>query len=162
LSECVHVYRKKEFDLTSKQDAKVFFQDNQEKICEFNFKGFNGWCRVMSVYDGDTMTLAIPFEGKVYKHSVRLEGIDTPEMRGNDKHMAVMARDRLIQLITNIKHASNDLFTRELYLVWFECSGFDKYKRLLGNVFMDPNQCSVTDILITEGHGKSYDGGKKE
>jgi endonuclease YncB( thermonuclease family) len=49
---------------------------------------------VLKVYDGDTITIAskLPFENSpIYRFSVRLAGIDTPEIKGKtekEKHMA--------------------------------------------------------------------------
>ena len=58
---------------------------------------------VVRVYDGDTLTAHIHiFPGMTYKRSVRLYGIDTPEIRGKcvaEKVKAIEARDALIELI---------------------------------------------------------------
>ena len=54
---------------------------------------------VVSVYDGDTLTVdASPWPGFTVRTSVRIDGIDTPEIRGKcdaEKALAVQARDRL-------------------------------------------------------------------
>ena len=53
--------------------------------------------RVVSVYDGDTMTVgAAPWPGLTARTSVRVAGVDTPEIRGKcqaEKDLAVRARD---------------------------------------------------------------------
>lgn len=146
---------------SSKDQAFSYFQHSHDDIEELDFKGFRGWCRVLSVYDGDTMTLAIPFKGHPYKFSVRMEGIDTPEMKGDDKERAVEARDRLIELITGKRSVGKEVFKNSVYLVWFECSGFDKYRRLLGKVYSAKNSKNLADILIAEKHGYAYYGGTK-
>ena len=58
------------------------------------------------VYDGDTITIASKVPGlldsPIYKFSVRLNGIDTPEIKGRneeEKSIAVKARDALSGLI---------------------------------------------------------------
>ena len=57
--------------------------------------------KVTSVYDGDTLTIAARHsqQGPAYLFSVRLEGIDTPEIRGasseGEKRAALAARDAL-------------------------------------------------------------------
>ena len=57
---------------------------------------------IVKVYDGDTITLAtrlpiVPLDKQpIYRFSVRLNGIDTPEIKGKDhdeKTVAVRARD---------------------------------------------------------------------
>jgi endonuclease YncB( thermonuclease family) len=146
----------------NKQEAQEFFENYHEKVCELNFKGYRGWCRVYSVYDGDTLTAGIPLFGKVFKYSIRMDGIDTPEMRGDDKANAVMARERLVELITGRKTTTKEDFDRKVFLVWFECHGFDKYRRLLGDVKLSPTSQSLSEVLIQEGFGRFYDGGKKE
>lgn len=59
--------------------------------------------RVVDVYDGDTAkVIAEPWPGVEIRVSVRLRGIDAPEIRGQcdyEKALAVKARDRLIELI---------------------------------------------------------------
>ncbi len=53
--------------------------------------------RVVSVYDGDTMTVdAEPWPGLVARTKVRVAGVDTPEIRGMcqaEKELAIRARD---------------------------------------------------------------------
>ena len=61
-------------------------------------------CKVMSVYDGDTITVATPSgdAGGSILMPCRIAGIDTPEMRSksaNEKELAVKARTRLIELL---------------------------------------------------------------
>ena len=58
--------------------------------------------RVIKVYDGDTITVASKVPGlknsPIYKFSVRLNGIDTPEIKGkneDEKEIAQKARDAL-------------------------------------------------------------------
>lgn len=142
----------------SKDEAFAYFSRCPNDIRELDFKGYKGWCRVLSVYDGDTMTVAIPLEGKPYKFSIRLEGIDTPEMKGESKADAIAARNRLIDLITG---GGKNNFKMSLYLVWFECCGFDKYRRLLGKVYSAPNERDFSSVLIAENHGYAYFGGAK-
>ena len=61
--------------------------------------------RVIKVYDGDTITIASTIAIKnspLYRFSVRLNGIDTPEIKGSDeieKRVALMARDALVKKI---------------------------------------------------------------
>ena len=58
--------------------------------------------RVIKVYDGDTITVAskVPNlkNSQIFKFSVRLNGIDTPEIKGSnedEKSIAIKARDAL-------------------------------------------------------------------
>ena len=60
---------------------------------------------VIKVYDGDTITIAakLPYDASpLYRLSVRLNGIDTPEIKGkndDEKEAAKNARDALANLI---------------------------------------------------------------
>jgi len=59
--------------------------------------------KVIKVYDGDTITIAtkLPHDNEhVYRFSVRLRGIDCPEMRkADEKEKAILARDFVSQRI---------------------------------------------------------------
>ena len=74
--------------------------DNTTKI--FSFKGQKIKCKVVSVYDGDTMKVVFPLNNKMYKWNCRLLGIDTPELRTKDKHekdLAKIAKENLMKLV---------------------------------------------------------------
>ncbi len=71
--------------------------------------------KVIRVYDGDTFTVeAYPWPGLEAKASVRVNGVDTPEIRGkceSEKQKAIEARDFVKGLILgetiflgNVKH----------------------------------------------------------
>lgn len=135
----------------------------------FTLEGTSCEARVLDVYDGDTLTLAIPFSGggdsrKCYRFQVRIHGIDTPEMRGDDKPEGTKARDRVIDLLTDGEITSvtsrkdlRDALSKKPYLVFIECQAFDKYGRVLGKVY-HPNRNGrlLSEILIEEGLGKPY------
>ena len=106
---------------------------------------------VVSVYDGDTITVILDMGMGVQKKAkCRMYGIDTPELRGKtakEKAAAKVARDRLRELI-NEKTVLVQSLTKP-----------DKYGRLLVKVWIDGTY--VNDLLIKEGHARAYDGGKK-
>jgi hypothetical protein len=62
---------------------------------------------VIKVYDGDTITIAskLPYkESPIYRFSVRLAGIDCPEIKGkneNERTIAELAKKELSNLIMN-------------------------------------------------------------
>ena len=48
-------------------------------------------------------------------------------------------------------------------LVFIRCSCFDKYGRLLGEIFTDKHcKENINQLMITEGYGYKYDGGTKK
>jgi micrococcal nuclease len=106
--------------------------------------------RVDRVYDGDTITVTIfdwhPLFGR--NISIRVRGVDTPEMRGKcvkEKFMAVKARDYVRSLI----YKSQQLILRNLKR--------GKYFRLVADVYVDG--MDISTLLIDEGLGVAYDGG---
>ena len=57
--------------------------------------------RVVKVYDGDTVTVDIDVGFGVWLHGQRLRlfGIDTPELRGEEREAGLAARDWLLRQI---------------------------------------------------------------
>jgi len=122
----------------------------------FSFAGKRFLCKCIKVYDGDTITVAFkPFkengDESIYKYSIRLSGIDTPEMRTknpNEKKKAIEVRDLLREKIL-------DSF------VYIECDEFDKYGRLMCCIF-DEDNININKWLVDNGMANEYDGGIKK
>ncbi|KKJ75469.1 hypothetical protein WH95_18650 [Kiloniella litopenaei] len=106
---------------------------------------------VISVYDGDTFKAkAHPWPGMSIDVSVRVNGIDTPEIRGKcdgEKQAAIAARDYVREvlggsvILRNVKHG--------------------KYAgRVVADVYLTDGR-SLTELLIASGLGRTYDGGKR-
>lgn len=108
--------------------------------------------KVIKVYDGDTITIAtkLPYNDSViYRFSVRLIGIDSPEIKGSteiEKRLAILSRDALHKLIFG-------------KIVRLEDVGTEKYGRLLANVYLD--DINVSDWMVQNGYAVKYNGGKK-
>ena len=109
--------------------------------------------KVIKVYDGDTITIAskVPglYNSPIYKFSVRLNGIDTPEMRTKDedeKEIATLARDAL----------SEKIMGKEIRL---ENIKTEKYGRVLCDIYLD--KIHLNQWLIDEKYALPYDGGTK-
>ena len=121
-----------------------------EDTIEFTFPIQEGY--VIKVYDGDTITIAakLPYiESPVYRFPVRLNGIDTPEIKGktdDEKTAAKQARDALSQLILHKKVTLINVQN-------------EKYGRILADVYLD-NLC-INEWLIKEHYAVKYDGGTK-
>lgn len=108
--------------------------------------------KVIKVYDGDTITIAAKLpntDGPVYRFSVRLNGIDTPEIKGktdSERKLAIIVRDALNELlmgkIVELRNVANE-----------------KYGRILADVYID--NMSINDWLIDQDFAVPYDGGKK-
>ena len=104
-------------------------------------------------YDGDTCYVSAPvLPGKLSKMSVRVLGIDTPEIKGKcekEKELALIGRQ-----------TANELF-RAATKIEFKDLKWDKYGgRVLSNVYLDGKLYS--NILIEKGLARPYDGGAKK
>jgi len=100
-----------------------------------------------NVIDGDTIKdviIEMDF-GITTKKTIRLLGIDAPEMRGvsdNEKRKAVKSRDRLRAIVSDcpsltLNGSSSDSFGRTLARIY--CQGRD-----------------ISQLLLEEGHAKEY------
>lgn len=121
-----------------------------EDTCEFVFPAQGG--RVIKVYDGDTITIAckLPYKkSPLYRLSVRLKGIDTPEIKGkteDEKQAAKLVRDFVHSIAYN-KYVELRNVTSE------------KYGRLLADVYID--NVHLNELLFVLRYAVKYDGGTK-
>jgi endonuclease YncB( thermonuclease family) len=133
-------------------------EDNNSEIkwedtVEFTFPIKGG--KVIKVYDGDTITIAsrLPYDSSpLYRLSVRLNGIDTPEIKGKgiseqEKQQAILARDFVSKLVLN-------------KFVRLENIETEKYGRILADVYID--DIHLNELLIKERYAVKYDGGTKK
>ena len=108
--------------------------------------------RVIKCYDGDTITIAsyLPYKkSKLYKFSVRINGIDCPEIRGkteNEKKCALLSKIAVENKILN-------------KIVTLENVGTEKYGRILADVIID--NISIGPWLIEQNLAVNYDGKTK-
>ena len=108
---------------------------------------------VIKVYDGDTITIAakMPFKGSpLYRLPVRLNGIDTPEIKGKSEDeisVAKEARDALSALILHKNIVLKNVAT-------------EKYGRILADVYLD--ELHINKWLIDQRFAVKYDGGMKK
>lgn len=124
-----------------------------EDTIEFTFP-INGG-HVIKVYDADTITIAskLPYnESPMYRLSVRLNGIDTPEIKGKgvsdeEKEAAKVARDFVSNLVLN-------------KFVRLENIQTEKYGRILADVFL--GDLHLNELLVNQRYAVRYDGGTKK
>jgi endonuclease YncB( thermonuclease family) len=119
--------------------------------------------KVIKVYDGDTITIAsiipnINNNKTIYRLSVRLTGIDSPELKGhtpNEKNAAVTSRDALHKLIfgkiIELRNNSNE-----------------KYGRILADVYLTNTNTNTKTLLhvnkwmLDNKYAIPYNGGTKQ
>jgi endonuclease YncB( thermonuclease family) len=87
----------------------------------------------------------------MYRLSVRLNGIDTPEIKGKgiseeEKEVAKLARDFVSNLVLH-------------KYVRLENIKSEKYGRILADVYI--NDININNLLINERYAVRYDGGTK-
>jgi len=116
--------------------------------------------QVIKVYDGDTITIAakLPYdESPLYRFSVRLLGIDSPEIKGKtpqEKEAAKKSQNALENLILN-------------KIVYLKDMSNEKYGRILANVYVDvdvdssENQIHVNKWMLDNKYAHEYDGKTK-
>jgi endonuclease YncB( thermonuclease family) len=108
--------------------------------------------KVTSIYDGDTFRANIKGYPKIvgYRMSVRILGIDTPEMRAKcqkEKQLARAAKKLTVSLLSGAEHIELKNVKR------------GKYFRLLADVYVD--DVSIADKLIKNHLAVKYNGGTK-
>jgi len=100
---------------------------------------------VTGVYDGDTITVDIDLGMNTWKKNVklRLAGIDTPEMRGDEKERGKQVRDYVRGLILN----------KEVVIQTTK-DKTGKYGRYLAQVVID--EMNLNDHLLEIGMAIRY------
>ena len=110
------------------------------------------YAKVVKVYDGDTITIACKYptrSKKLYRFSVRLAGIDAPEMNANSDIERIAAN--------NSKQGLYNLIFNET--IRLENIRIEKYGRLLADVYL--YDLHVNSWLLDNHYAIPYNGGAK-
>ena len=108
---------------------------------------------VIKVYDGDTITIAskMPYpDSPIFRFSVRLSGIDSPEIKAkcsNEKRLALLS-----------KHALTDKIMDKTVIL--KNVSLEKYGRLLADVYCD--DIHINAWLLDNGFAVPYSGQTKK
>ena len=127
---------------------------NEDNTPWLSFENQFVHCKVIQVYDGDSITVILPFESlsSYYKVKCRLYGIYTPEIRTRDleeKTLGFSARDYLREQVLD-------------KIVWIKCGKWDKYGRLLITIYQElGSEISLNEQLVELGYAEEYFGGKR-
>ncbi len=117
----------------------------------FTWTGSSVPARVLSVYDGDTVTLGFRMAKRLVKFKGRLMGIDTPEIRSKSAEEKVLA--------LQAKKILEDLVLHKTVYVWF--AGNDKYGgRALVHIYTK-DWVNVSEYMLKNAPCNAYDGGTK-
>jgi len=108
--------------------------------------------QVIKVYDGDSITIAGHYpmcNSPLFRFSVRLNGIDTPEIKGKNEDEKQAAKEAQYALANLILHKT----------VTLKNVGTEKYGRILADIYLD--ELHINEWLIKERYAVKYDGGTK-
>lgn len=151
-------------------DVDQWAKHTREGTPPFNLDGVDGQARLVDCYDGDTckVLLSIPWAGGAVRLvTLRLEGIDAPEMNAKDpgqQASAVRARDRLLNTLCPDGFPVEQTYTKKdilailrdrVVLARVQCMKQDKYGRCLARVYTDDNGSGtcVNDVLLAQKDG---------
>ena len=90
---------------------------------------------VVSVADGDTLTL---IDAQQQTHRVRLQGIDAPEKA---QPFGRKSKDNLTRLVLN----------KPVRVEW---DHRDRYDRIIGKVWVQPDSCPTCPLTLDAGHAQ--------
>jgi len=109
---------------------------------------------VVKVYDGDTITIAskmpYSYESPMYRFSVRLLGIDTPEIKGKSESERAVAKQARDELTTLLMHQTVTLKNVQT----------EKYGRILADVYLQ--ELHINNWMIEKRYAVAYDGKTKQ
>ena len=109
-----------------------------------NFNTYYYKAKVIRIYGGDTITVLVDLGFSLtQKMNIRLYGINTPEIRGEERPEGLISRDYLRSLITD----------KDVIIETFK-DKTGKYGRMLATIYLD--DLNVNEHLITEGYAEKY------
>ena len=112
---------------------------------------------ISKVVDGDTIDADIDlgFDISLSKR-IRLAGIDTPESRTTNVKEKAMGLESKEWLKKTLEGAKDILIKTELP------DSTEKYGRIIGHLFINGQETSLNNQMITSGYALAYDGGTKD
>ena len=140
----------------------------------FSLSGKECYCKLVDMYDADTLTLIVPLFDRYYKFNCRVYGIDTAEIKSNSEELkmkAQRAKNRMLQLCGVGQVELDRVYSRKevqgmlgegVYLLWCKFMDFDKYGRPLVVVYDREQGVEVSGVLVAEKLANAYFGGTKE
>ena len=148
-------------DCVESDDMICKLKSCTKKTQKFTLDGCSKLCKVVDVYDGDTCRVVFNHNGHINKWNIRMNGYDSPEMRPSK---SLPNRDEIKAKAKESKEYLKSLISNsDEQLVYLKCGGFDKYGRLLGEIYVNQDDTeSVNNIMIKDGYAYEYHGGTKK
>mgnify|MGYP006408855523 FL=1 len=142
-------------DVSDNHDVAILNTDDYEYFSWENMKLVAKPC---NIYDGDTFSACWYYGNKVIKYRCRCLGYDSPEMR---PRLNLEGRDEVKLNALKAKERFTELLEQDSTIT-LDCKEFDKYGRVLVNVYNATNgDKSLNDIMVEEEFGYAYFGGTK-
>jgi endonuclease YncB( thermonuclease family) len=135
----------------------MFKECTNENTPWLSLDGITCQCKIVDVYDADTVTIALPFNNQLYRVKCRLLGIDSAEKRTKNLEEKKVALEATEWLSTLIKDK----------VIWVKCGKWGKYGgRMIGTLYMSEEELeknnSINTQIIEKGFAYSYNGKKKK
>lgn len=106
---------------------------------------YNYKAKIIDVYDGDTVTAMVDLGFLHFQEmKLRLYGIDTPELRGEEREQGIIVRDILREMVLGKEVTIRSYKDRQ-----------GKYGRYLANIILEDG-LEVNQWLVDNGHAKEY------
>ncbi len=129
---------------------------NCEKDSEdTSFNNIETYAKCVDVLDGDTCRIKFFYRDEISQISLRLYGINAPELRPkkgdrtvedieNEKQLAILSKRKLTKMILN-------------KIVYVKLKHYDKYGRTLANVYINKDDAkSINNIMVDKGYAIAY------
>lgn len=124
----------------------------------FSFDGKTFNARVVDVYDGDTFTVVFYYNTEWIKYRCRCLYYDSPEIKPPKN---TPNRDDIINQANISKNKLKELLQKNHY-VTIKCKKFDKYGRILVEVYNNIDNKSINQTMLDGGYGVPYYGIKNK
>lgn len=151
---------------------KLYKDYDIDNTNEFSFTCKEDVCRLIDIYDGDTVTVIIPINKEYWQYRIRIHGINTPEIRTLDldeKEKGYKARQRVIELLCgedtpltteSSKKEIQAYLKSNIFLVWLKCYDFCSFGRILADVYSYNQETgagqNVAEVLLKENLCEVY------
>lgn len=124
--------------MTSLNDANV-------KTPKFSLDGKRFHAKCVKAYDADSINIVFWHNERLVRWATRLYGINAPEVTGEEKPEGIVARDWIRDMVLDKE-------------VWVECYNFEKYGRLLCDIYLNDKfeGPTLSDMVLENGMGVPY------
>ena len=125
----------------------------QSKMANAHETCYQWELRTPPLYDGDTLYIYMPeLPPELSRMSVRVDGIDTPEIRGKCAKEKQLAQEAKSYVLERLMEADEIRFCN---VHWGKYAG-----RFLADVQLD--HLDLGALLVMNGYARIYDGGKRK